>query len=41
VHGKFSQTLYRDRNEIGSGYDQISGNKKEKLSLQLELKIPK
>jgi len=41
VHGKFSQTLYQDREEIGSGYDQISGNKKEKLSLQLELKIPK
>lgn len=36
---KFGQTVYRDRNEIGSGYDLISGNKKADLQMQLRLKF--
>lgn len=39
VIAKFGQTVYRDRNEIGSGYDLISGNKKADLQMQLRLKF--
>ena len=36
---KFGQTLYKDRQEIGSGYDLIHGNKKADMQMQLRLKF--
>lgn len=36
---KFGETLYYDRNEIGSGYDLIASNKKADLQMQLRLKF--
>lgn len=36
---KFGQTVYQDRDEIGSGNDLISGNRKADLQLQLRLKF--
>jgi hypothetical protein len=32
---RFSQTVYSDRSEIGSGLDVINGNKKSQIRLQL------
>ncbi len=39
VIGKYGQTVYYDRDEIGSGYDMISGNKKADVQLQLRFKF--
>lgn len=39
VIAKFGQTLYYDRDEIGSGNDLIKGNKKADAQLQLRLKF--
>lgn len=39
IIGKLGQTVYYDRNEIGSGYDLIRGNKKLDLQMQLRLKF--
>ena len=36
---KFGQTVYQDRNEIGSGNDLICGNKKADIQMQLRIKI--
>lgn len=36
---RFGQTIYQDRNEIGSGYDRIANNKKADLQMQLRLKF--
>lgn len=36
---KFGQTLYQDREEIGSGNDLIRGNKKSDLQVQVRLKF--
>lgn len=36
---RFGQTIYQDRNEIGSGYDLIASNKKADLQMQLRLKF--
>lgn len=36
---KFGQTVYQDRDEIGSGNDRISGNKKGDLQMQLRVKF--
>lgn len=36
---KFGQTIYQDRESIGSGNDQIPGNKKADLQMQLRIKI--
>ncbi len=36
---KFGETIYEDRNSIGSGKDLIQGNKKSDLQLQLRLKF--
>lgn len=37
--GKLGQTVYSDRQEIGSGNDLITGNKKADLQMQLRLKF--
>ena len=39
VLAKFGQTVYQDRNKIGSGKDLIPGNKKSDLQVQLRLKF--
>lgn len=39
VLAKCGQTLYQDRDEIGSGNDLIIGNKKADLQMQLRIKI--
>ena len=39
VIAKFGQTIYRNRSEIGSGYDLIASNKKADLQMQLRLKF--
>lgn len=39
IIGKLGQTMYYDRNEIGSGYDLIRNNKKADLQMQLRLKF--
>lgn len=39
VIARFGQTVYQDRNEIGSGNDLISSNKKADLQMQLRLKF--
>ena len=39
VIGKYGQTMYYDRDEIGSGQDVISGSKKADLQLQLRVKF--
>ncbi len=39
ILGKYAQTIYCDRDEIGSGYDLIYGNKKEDIQLQLRFKF--
>ena len=36
---KFGETVYQDRNEIGSGYDLIQGNKKADVQMQLRVKF--
>ena len=36
---KAGQTIYRDRESISSGYNEISGNKKTELKFQFRLKI--
>ena len=36
---RMGQTIYYDRNEIGSGYDLIRNNKKVDLQMQLRLKF--
>lgn len=36
---KFGQTVYQDRDEIGSGNDLIDGNRKSDLQMQLRLKF--
>ena len=36
---KFGQTVYHNRDEIGSGYDLIASNKKADLQMQLRLKF--
>lgn len=36
---RMGQTIYYDRNEIGSGYDLIRNNKKADLQMQLRLKF--
>ena len=36
---KFGQTIYYDRNAIGSGNDRIEGNRKADLQMQLRLKF--
>ena len=36
---KFGQTVYQDRNEIGTGNDLICGNKKADLQMQLRIKF--
>lgn len=36
---KFAETIYLDRNEIGSGNDLIRGNKKADLQMQLRMKF--
>ena len=36
---KFGQTVYRDREAIGSGNDEIPGNRKADLQLQLRIKF--
>lgn len=36
---KFGQTVYQDRNEIGSGNDLIKGNKKADMQMQLRMKF--
>ena len=36
---KFGQTIYQDRETIGSGNDLIQGNKKADLQMQLRIKI--
>lgn len=36
---KFGQTIYEDRENIGSGNDLIQGNKKADLQMQLRIKI--
>ena len=36
---KFGQTIYQDRESIGSGNDQIPGNKKADLQMQLRIKM--
>ena len=36
---KFGQTIYQDRNSIGSGKDLIQGNKKSDLQVQFRLKF--
>ena len=36
---KFGQTIYQDRDEIGSGNDRIRGNKKSDLQIQVRLKF--
>lgn len=36
---KFGQTIYTDREEIGSGNDLISGNRKTDLQMQLRVKF--
>lgn len=36
---RIGQTIYYDRNEIGSGYDLIRNNKKADLQMQLRLKF--
>ena len=35
VWGRFAQTIYPDKNIIGSGLDQINGNKKTEVKAQL------
>lgn len=35
VWAKFAQTLYRDKNLIGSGLDEIEGNKKSEIKVQV------
>ena len=39
VIAKFGQTIYQDRDEIGSGNDLIRGNKKSDLQVQIRLKF--
>ncbi len=34
VWGRFAQTIYPDKNQIGSGLDMISGHRKSELTLQ-------
>ena len=36
---KFGETIYLDRNEIGSGNDLIQGNKKADVQMQLRIKF--
>ena len=36
---KFGETVYLDRNEIGSGNDLILGNKKADVQMQLRIKF--
>ena len=36
---KFGETIYLDRNEIGSGNDLIRGNKKADIQMQLRIKF--
>ena len=36
---KFGETVYLDRNEIGSGNDLICGNKKADVQMQLRIKF--
>jgi hypothetical protein len=36
---KFGETVYLDRNEIGSGNDLICGNKKADIQMQLRIKF--
>lgn len=36
---KLGQTVYQDRNEIGSGNDLIAGNKKTDMQMQLRIKF--
>ena len=36
---KFGETVYQDRNEIGSGNDLIRGNKKADIQMQLRIKF--
>ena len=36
---KFGETIYLNRNEIGSGYDLIYGNKKADIQMQLRIKF--
>lgn len=39
IIGKFGETVYCDRDEIGSGNDLIRGNKKADVQMQLRLKF--
>ena len=36
---KFGETIYLNRNEIGSGNDLIYGNKKADIQMQLRIKF--
>ncbi len=35
--GRFAQTIYSNKNEIGSGLDMIDGNKKTEIKLEFDL----
>ena len=35
VWGRFAQTIYPDKNTIGSGLDLINGHKKSEIKLQV------
>jgi hypothetical protein len=34
LFGRFAQTIYDEKNEIGSGLDLIQGNKKSEIKMQ-------
>jgi hypothetical protein len=36
---RYSQTKYKDRDEIGSGLDLIKGNRKDDIKVQLMVKF--
>ena len=36
---KFGETIYQDRDQIGSGNDLINSNKKTDIQMQLRIKI--
>ena len=37
IRGKWSQTIYQNQDSVGSGYDELSGNKKSEFGIQLSL----
>ncbi len=36
---RWAQTIYRDKNTTGSGLDEISGNRKSELKVQVMLRL--